>query len=560
MKAKLLSRLWEVSLSLSILLFLVIGCAEVAVPPGGEVDRQAPRVIKTYPVTGSTGVVPSNEITFWFSEGITPPRTEKAVFITPRPKSEPKLKWKTDRLTIELPEPFEPNQTYVVTLAASISDWRNNRMDSSVILAFSTGETIDSGSVGGVVFHNENPRRGLLVGLYENIDSGSSINYDSIYPSYLTSTAKDGAFQFRYLPDRHFQLVAFEDINRNDRFNPEREPYAVSDRKIDFGTGQPLDKLFLELTEIISDSVVIISASKTSDGLIKVRLNKALQTSAVDAVSLTSTVDSTVFVSGSFLESSLELSAVYTFSIRDVDTGNYDLKFIYNNQSDFVTYKGLHISATDDKSAPFLFSFEPEDKVHFLKDLSVSFTFSEPIDRSKLTSQTFVLLDSEDSLTSLNYEWINDFALKLIPEDSLSEGESYRVLIAEFELSDLAGNLLGDSITEKKFRLIDRDSLGSVSGSVVSNLTKIDSGSLRISFKSLKSTQSYHLRLLNKTFKIDLPAGKYLLSGYIDEDDSGGRGKGSALPYTLAETYFKYDDTISVRARFETAGIELEVK
>ncbi|MCH7691762.1 MAG: hypothetical protein IIA17_12070, partial [candidate division Zixibacteria bacterium] len=75
-----------------------------------------------------------------------------------------------------------------------------------------------------------------------------------------------------------------------------------------------------------------------------------------------------------------------------------------------------------------------------------------------------------------------------------------------------------------------------------------------------KSKQSYHLRLLNKTFYIDLPAGKYLLSGYIDEDDSGRRGKGSVWPYTFAETYFKYDDTISVRARFETAGIELEVK
>ncbi|MCH7948035.1 MAG: Ig-like domain-containing protein, partial [candidate division Zixibacteria bacterium] len=109
MKAKLPSRLGEVSLSLSILLFLVIGCAEVSAPPGGEVDRQAPRVIETYPVTGSTGVAPSNEIIFWFSEGVTPPRAEKAVFITPRPKFEPKLKWKTDRLTIALSDPFEPN-------------------------------------------------------------------------------------------------------------------------------------------------------------------------------------------------------------------------------------------------------------------------------------------------------------------------------------------------------------------------------------------------------------------------------------------------------------------
>ncbi|MCH9024661.1 MAG: Ig-like domain-containing protein, partial [candidate division Zixibacteria bacterium] len=220
----------------------------------------------------------------------------------------------------------------------------------------------------------------------------------------------------------------------------------------------------------------------------------------------------------------------------------------------------FHIFATDDKSAPSLFSFEPDDKVHFLKDLAISATFSEPIDRSKLTGQTFLIINSEGSLTNLNYEWINDFALKLIPEINLNDGESYRILIAEFELADLAGNLLGDSITEKKFRLIDRDSLGSVSGRIISDLDRIDSGSLRISFKYLKDKQYYDLRLLNRTFEMDLPAGKYLLSGYIDENDNGQRGRGSVLPYSFAETYFKYDDTISVRARFETAGIELEVK
>ena len=560
MKGKLPSRLWEVSFSLSILSSLVIGCAEVAAPPGGEVDRQAPRVIKTYPANASTGVSPSREIIFWFSEGILRPKSENAIFIAPRPKAAPELKWKADRLTILLAEQFEPNQTYVVSLAANISDWRNNRMDSSVTVAFTTGQTIDSGSVGGVVFQNDKPRSGILVGLYESTDPGTNINYDSVYPGYMTSTAKDGSFRFKYLPTRHFRLIAFEDINRNEKFNPEREPYAVSDREIDFGTELLLDNLFLELTEDISDSVSIISAAKTSDGLIKVRLNKAVKTSEVDAVSLTSVVDSTKIVSWSFMESSLEISAVYSFSVKNPDTGSYDLNFIFDNGSDTLTHRGLNISATADKSAPTLFSFEPEDKVHFLNDLNISAAFSEPIDHSKLTSQTFLLVNSAETMTSLNYEWINDFVLKLLPQDSLLDGESYRVLIAEFELSDLTGNLMGDSITEKKFRLIDVESLGSVSGGIASNLTKIDSGAVRISFINLKDKQSYDLRLLNRTFEMVLPAGKYLLSGYIDEDDSGQRGRGSVLPYAFAETYFKYDDTISVRARFETAGIELEVK
>jgi hypothetical protein len=222
-------------------------------------------------------------------------------------------------------------------------------------------------------------------------------------------------------------------------------------------------------------------------------------------------------------------------------------------------YRGLIISAVEDKSPPALFSFEPDDRVHFIKDLTITATFTEPLDKSKLTGQTFVLADAEDSLIGLVLDWQNDFQVSLIP-DALLEGRSYRIMIAEFELSDLAGNLFGDSIAVKRFKLIDVDSLGSISGTVGADLQLIDSSSIRISFRNIRDKQSYAFRLLNRTFEMELPAGKYLLSGFMDEDDNGERGKGSFLPYSLAETYFKYDDTISVRARFETAGIELQVK
>jgi hypothetical protein len=59
---------------------------------------------------------------------------------------------------------------------------------------------------------------------------------------------------------------------------------------------------------------------------------------------------------------------------------------------------------------------------------------------------------------------------------------------------------------------------------------------------------------------VDLPGGKYLMSGFIDSDLDGERDNGSIHPFRLAETAASYPDTISVRPRFETTGITFEFR
>ncbi|MGH8015619.1 MAG: Ig-like domain-containing protein, partial [Candidatus Zixiibacteriota bacterium] len=148
-------------------LFLLLNCAELAPPPGGEEDRTSPTLIRTLPENKSIHVTSGREITFWFSEGISKPSISKPVFISPRQEQNPELKWKSDRLIVKLAEPFDSNQTYVVTLTSEISDWRRNKMDSTVSIAFSTGDRIDSGSISGFVLAYGKPKSGVLVGLFE---------------------------------------------------------------------------------------------------------------------------------------------------------------------------------------------------------------------------------------------------------------------------------------------------------------------------------------------------------------------------------------------------------
>ena len=82
---------------------------------------------------------------------------------------------------------------------------------------------------------------------------------------------------------------------------------------------------------------------------------------------------------------------------------------------------------------------------------------------------------------------------------------------------------------------------------------------VRLSFQRVGRKQSFAAAVQDGRFAIDLPAGEYLLSGFVDTDNSGRRDLGTIIPFSTAETQAHYTDTISVRARFETTGIEFTI-
>ena len=99
-----------------------------------------------------------------------------------------------------------------------------------------------------------------------------------------------------------------------------------------------------------------------------------------------------------------------------------------------------------------------------------------------------------------------------------------------------------------------------MSGEVVVEIAGQRDSPAVLSFKKIGGKQVFDLLVPGRKFKIDVPAGKYLLSGFVDFDLDGQKGNGSIYPFRLAETSASYADTIAVRARFETAGIRFEFK
>jgi len=539
----------------------------VAAPPGGEEDKAGPRLIEAYPANGSTQVPPGNEVRLKFNEYIVKPQSGRAVFISPRPEDEPKIKWGSDHITIKFAEPFRQNTTYNVSVSSDITDLRNNRLDSSLAIAFSTGLLLDPGRLGGrIVAASGDAQSGMLVGLYNEDQLNDSIAYDSVFPAYLTQANADGRFSFEYLPERTYRLIAFKEVLKNERFNPAREVFAVPDRPIDVAGELTLDSLRLTLNTGVADTSLpeIVAATYTPNAMLRIRLSRAIPLVFLSAgpagMLLLEDGDSTrARGSKAFLERGREESSSITAWFGPLDSGRYDLRLNWIDRGPALVFESIEVAPSVDEAPPSVDLFEPDGGTHFVDDIAIRAVFSEPLDTSAMTGATVTLLDADGETTPLALRWTDPLTLHMVPE-SLVGGKTYRVVLTEFELTDLSGNVLGDTLREYRFSTYDPEDLGSVSGSVAITVPGHEDDPVMLSLKRVDGNGSLAQPVFGKRFSIEAPAGKYFLEGFADADSNGVRGLGSVSPYRFAEPSARFPDTITVRSRFETSGISFQIR
>ncbi len=544
--------------------FLVfVYCAEIGAPPGGEEDRTAPNLIGSEPTNGATDVPPGNTATLYFSEHVIEPETKTAVFVSPRPTSPPKLKWKSDRLTIYFADSFRTDQTYIISISSDVTDLRRNRFDGSTVVAFSTGPTIDSGMVSGHVFQGDTAQGGVMVALYDLAQFTDSVPIDSIYPLYINQTNQTGLFSFQYLPKREYRMIAFVDKNNDERYNPGRESYAVPDRAINLADSVSFDDISLQLTKHDTTEVRITAASYTPDGLIRIKLSRDIDLGYLqdhpDKFTVVPVSDTTaVSYSRAMVEWNIPTSSTIHFLTDSLVDGTYRLSMLYDTAVVAVNFDSLQIAAKEDKRPPTLM-ISPDRWPQFVSELEITATFSEPLDTTKFSPETFAFFDFTDNRLPLEYDWLDPLHLRFDSRE-IKEGMALRLRVTEFEIADRAGNVLGDSLSEFLIITIDSDSLGSISGEIDVKLESKKQDLAVLSFQRVDNRQTFDLPLSTRSFNIDLPAGKYLLRGFLDSDGNGRRDPGSVIPYGFSETAGSYADTIAVRARFETTGISFEFK
>jgi hypothetical protein len=550
---------WAIGIS------LLFSCAQVVAPPGGTPDRIPPKMTSSEPANGSVNVSTGDRIRITFSEPVQQ-GTGRQVYISPRPAKEPKLKWKSNELEVILPDTFRTGQTYIVQVSSAVSDLRSNHLDSSIIVAFSTGATLDSGRISGTVATAGAPTAGALVGLYLVNNPLDSLRYDSISPEYMTLSNAKGLFDFKYLPRKVYQLIAFTDKNRDEKFNPRLESYAVSDRPVDLRNDTSFQGLAIGMRTVDTVKPQILSGSFSANHLIKLRLTKPIRLDQLSksqaGISLRSVSDSGVTVHPvGMLESDDTTSATLTLAFPPLSDTAYTAEVRYDSTVPAMVWPRIEIKQGTDKEKPTVVSFSPAGgKPIFAQDVRIGLIFSEPLDTSRVTQATFDLkIPPAEMSLHIRRRWRDPFHVDFVP-DSLLEGKGYVLKVVDSSLTDMVGNRVGDSATIYRFSTMNPDSLGTISGQITINYKERAKDPVILTFKEVTGKFSLTRTYTQPPFRVDVPAGKYLLSGYLDSNRNGSRDLGSVWPMRFAETLSAQTDTVTVRARFETAEVQFIVK
>ena len=242
---------------LSILLFCA-QCAQVTPLNGGKKDISPPKAISYSPENASLNFN-AKQITIKFDEYIQLVDITNQFIITPQTKEMPEITLDNKTLKITFNELLLENATYKLSFGNAIVDLNEGNILQNFEYIFSTGSTIDSLKLTGQVLNafDKRPVNKLLIGLYRASAKDSIIYKDK--PLYISKTDEGGNFNFNYLPNAPFKLIAIDDVNKNLMYDGSEEQIAFQNDIVNPKDG--ISSNLLLFKETPSKSFIIKSLS-----------------------------------------------------------------------------------------------------------------------------------------------------------------------------------------------------------------------------------------------------------------------------------------------------------
>lgn len=203
---------------LGLLATLWVGCAKIEDPPGGPPDFTSPVLLGIVPDSGTVLDGFDDELEFQFDEVIQERSgggLENLVIVSPRPE-QTEVSWRRSRVTVQPKGGWHPGVVYQVTLLPGVTDLRNNRLDTTLTVIFSTGGDIPNTRLTGTVVDWEQGRVGAGA-LVEAILLPDSLVY-------VANADSVGDFVMAHVPPGDYLMLASIDQN-NDRERGSREAF-----------------------------------------------------------------------------------------------------------------------------------------------------------------------------------------------------------------------------------------------------------------------------------------------------------------------------------------------
>jgi hypothetical protein len=557
--------------SLTLLLFALIAlqCAVQVGPSGGPPDTTPPTIVSTYPLANTTEFQ-DNHLIFEFSEYVDRRSVEESIFFSPALGSI-EYDWSGREVEILIGEQLRANVTYVVTVGTDVVDLRNrNRMESSFSLAFSTGASIDSGSLAGKVFDAK--PAGVTIFAYRlEGHSADTLDPSTTKPDYLTQSGTDGSFSLDFLAWGNYRLFAVRDQFKDLVYDPQIDQVGMASRDFLLSPdNRAIAGIQFRLTQEDTTSPFVLDAEALDSRTVRVRFSEPIADSSLHA--------SRFSASDTVAGSPLSVDLVYYFfpnpSTVVLRTAEQDSQRTYRIQVENVVdtsgntlkdprhalFRG---SAMPDTVPPAITSVNPRDS---LRDVAytafIEIVFSKAVNQQSF-ERGFKLTDSLGNIVQGTFNWKSAALVRFFPTSPFQPLMWYKRTVKGDSLIDHSGNTLRDSTNKGSFQIIDSRKYGSIVG-FVEDMMRGESGKIHvfaicISDKTVAPIESKLDTQGNFSFP-HLTEGQYVLEAFRDKDGDGRYTFGKTYPYRPSERFAVYPDTIKVRARWPVEGVLVRLK
>ena len=369
-----------------ILIGFLVSCANVSPPRGGPKDTIPPLMIESDPIHESLNFE-GNKINLQFDERIVIDNLNNKLIITPRLDEEFDYKTGKYDLTIILKEGLKDSTTYTFNFADAVKDITEGNPSENAVIAFSTGDYLDSLIIRGTVIDllTAQPFENSVVAIYELTDT---LDIFSGSPRYFTRTNQSGEFNLYNIKNVQFKIYAFIDNNRNLKNESSREKYGFLldpiDPEVDTDSASswviPIQKLDISELKLIGN--------RSSGKYYELAFSKPL----IEFTLSTANAD-TLF--SNFIDENRGIRIYQTFSIEDSLAVTVQVTDSIGFGVDTLFY--LQFKESKRKPSEFKESFEPKNRESVDNNFEGTYRFNKPITTVN-TDSLFIELDSLEIL------------------------------------------------------------------------------------------------------------------------------------------------------------------
>jgi len=541
---------------------LLYGCAAQGPPGGGPEDKAGPELLYSVPEGGATNISTAPVVTLFFSELISPRSAEGNLTITPALKQAPRIKVNRKKMTINFSELLAENTTYIINFGRNLQDYQNNPTPANITLAFATGDSLDQGQIGGHLFGIPDKYYAFVWAYRRGVSFPDSIL--SAVPDYRVTADVNGEFQLKYLAPGEYRLLAvaaptpriFQVAADNLIALPAVDPISIQRRDevvggLNFRLGQVyVNRFKLQSASPKENCLELIfsralSAEKSPRAVIKVAEEP-------DAATRSFWINDTDARYASVILPGLKPSGEYHLTVDS----------IFDDSGEAIGELDRSVKFTwltkPDTSKPVLESaFPPNGARDTDPGVALQLNFSEAILIPAVT-ESIMLMQFDSISVPYQYFWLDGNSLVIRPEGQLGSATTYKISANTSGWTDLAGNFFGDSSLALSFTTVDVNSFGSITGKIQTADSLILNNLVIGCLTQKQALIRYVKPAAGGLYQLtDLLPGKYRIVIWEDQNGNMVWDPGKLLPFECAEPCRFYPEWINVRARWETAEINL---